>query len=269
MVSSQSTYFMTSTFVFALTNPRLAYHMCRHDVLVMVCGGSSITPFMSIIRELVYTSNMNQKTPKVLLVAAFKKSSDLSMLDCILPISGTSHDISQLQLQIQVYITRDTNPTTDSQELARCICFKQSDLEYPVTSVLGANSWLWLGAIISSSFIVFLVLVALVHQYYIHPIDHNTNMIYSDAARSSFSMILMCVSLVITATLAFLRNKKQNTRNTRQIQTTDAPTLTTSPVPVTESMHYKIERELESFSHQTFKEVTTVYYGERPNLKSK
>lgn len=253
--------------MFSLTNPRLAYHMCRHDVLVMVSGGSGITPFISIIRELIYMSNMNLKTPRILLVAAFKKSSDLSMLDFILPISETSHDVSQLQLQIQVYVTRDTNPSTDCQKLARCICFKQSDLEQPVTSVLGANSWLWLGAIISSSFIVFLFSVGLVHRYNIYLIDHNTNMIYSHAARSSISMVLMCVSVVITATLAFLWTKRQNARSARQIQTTDTPTPIASPV--TESWHYKIERELESVPHQTFKEVTTVHYSERPNLKSK
>lgn len=236
-------------------------------MLVLVSGGSGITPFISIIRELIFISNTNGKAPRVLLVAVFKKSADLTMLDLLLPFSGTSHDISHLQLQIQAYITRDTNPSTASQKLLRSIWFKPSVLDRPVSTVLGSNSWLWLGAIISSSFIIFLLLIGLLNRYCIHPIDHNTNMIYSYAARSIISGLFLCVSMVIIATLAFVWNKKQNSKDKRQIQSANTPTPMASPVP--ESWCYEVERELESIGHQSFKQVTTVQYGERPNFKSK
>ncbi|KAL0412047.1 UNVERIFIED_CONTAM: Ferric reduction oxidase 2 [Sesamum latifolium] len=58
----------------------------RHDLLVLVSGGSGVTPFISIIRELIYTrKTLKCKTPEVVLISAFKNSTDLTMLDLILP----------------------------------------------------------------------------------------------------------------------------------------------------------------------------------------
>ncbi|WKA07279.1 hypothetical protein VitviT2T_025126 [Vitis vinifera] len=238
----------------------------RHDMLVMVSGGSGITPFISIIRELLFRANrMSSKTPRVLLVSAFKKSLDVAMLDLLLPVSGTTSDISQLQLQIEVYVTRETEPTRENQKLLRTIWFnfKPNTLDVPVSAILGPNSWLWLGTIMSSSFVIFLLIIGILTRYYIQPIDHNTNMIYSYSARSALNMLLMCVSISMPATAAFLWNKKQATKEMRQIQNTAAPTPTTSPG----SWFYNADRELEAFPHQSFVEATKVHYGERPNLR--
>ncbi|KAL2550505.1 Ferric reduction oxidase 2 [Forsythia ovata] len=238
----------------------------RHDMLVMVSGGSGITPFMSIIRELIFIANTTScKTPRILLVSAFKKTEDLEMLDFLLPVSGTSYDISQLQLQIQAYVTREKDPSLDSQKLDRSIWFKPSTLDRPVSAVLGPNTWLWLGAIISSSFGIFLLLIGILTQYYIYPIDHNTNMIYPYYAKSIISMSLLCMSMVIIATLAFIWNKKRNANESRQIQSADTPTPTASPGP--ELCSYDVDRELEGLPHYSFSRVTTVHHGERPNLK--
>ncbi|KAK6135252.1 hypothetical protein DH2020_031024 [Rehmannia glutinosa] len=203
------------------------------------------------------TSTSTLRHDKLVLV-----SGDLTMLDLLLPFSGTSHDFARLQFQIQAYVTRDTNPPTDSKKLRQSIMFKPSVSDRPVSAVLGSSSWLWLGAIISSSFVIFLVLLGLVSRYYIYPIDRNTYTIYSDAARSMIGIVVLCVSVVIVATLAFVGNRKQNTRDKRQIQSTDTASPMASPVP--ESW----ERELENVPHRSFKQVTTVHYGERPNLKS-
>ncbi|KAK4431453.1 Ferric reduction oxidase 2 [Sesamum alatum] len=237
----------------------------RHEMLVLVSGGSGITPFISIIRELVFLASTNKKTPRILLVAVFKKSADLTMLDLLLPLSGTSHDISRLQLQIQAHVTRDRSPSTDSQKLPQSIWLKPSVVDRSVSAVLGSKSWLWLGAIILASFIIFLLLIGMLNHYYIYPVDHNTNMIYPYAARSMISTVFLCVSVVIAATLAFIWNKKQNMRDTRQIQDSDSPTPMSCPVP--ESWRFNVERELESILHRSFKQVTTVRYGERPNLQ--
>ncbi|KAG6391965.1 hypothetical protein SASPL_149729 [Salvia splendens] len=75
-----------------------------HEMLVLVSGGSGITPFISII--LIFLSNAHEKTPRVLLVAVFKKSADVGMLNLLLPLSGTPCDVVCLQLHIQAYVTR-------------------------------------------------------------------------------------------------------------------------------------------------------------------
>lgn len=210
-------------------------------MLVLVSGGSGITPFISIIRELILVSNANEETPRVLLVAAFKKSVELSMLDLLLPYSGTCHDVSRLGLQIQAYVTRDTQPSRDGQKLPIGIWFEGSGSDAAVRGVLG---WSWVGAIISSSLLIFLVLNALVNRYYN---DGKTSII------SIISATFVCVSVVIVGNLALIWNNKQNAKHSTQIQSADTPT----------------ETELESVPEVSLKQATTVHYGERPNFKSK
>ncbi|KAK6786751.1 hypothetical protein RDI58_015276 [Solanum bulbocastanum] len=135
----------------------------------------------------------------------------------------------------------------------------------PVSAVLGQNNWLCLGAIITSSFIMFLLLIAILNRYYIYPIDHNTGMISSYSERAALSMLLLCVSIGVTASAAFVWNKKQKVKEMVQIQNNDIPTPTTSPG--TGSWFNNADIELESLPFQTFTRATQVHYGVRPNLK--
>ncbi|KAK3037218.1 hypothetical protein RJ639_030111 [Escallonia herrerae] len=154
-------------------------HFLRHDTLVMVSGGSGVTPFISIICELLFTSGTTSfKTPRLLLVTVFKKSVDLNMLDLLLPVSGTICDFSKLRLQIEAYVTRENGPTRDGQKPHMTVWFKPSTSDAPVSASLGSNSWLWLGAIIVSSTVGFLLLVSVLTRFYIYPIDHNSNMTF-------------------------------------------------------------------------------------------
>ncbi|XP_057996131.1 ferric reduction oxidase 2 [Hevea brasiliensis] len=239
-------------------------HFMRHDLLVMVSGGSGITPFISITREILFLANTtNGRTPRLLLVCAFKKSVDLTMLELLLPVTGTTFDISHLQLQIEAYVTREKLAQADPQKLLRTIWFKPDVSDVPVSAVLGPNSWLWLGAIISASFIIFLILITTLTRYYIYPIDHNTDMIYSLPARAALNLFFISISIVMAASAAFLWNKKQNAKEIKQIQNTDMPTPGMSPG--LQSRH--ADRELESLPHQSLLQATRVHQGERPNLK--
>lgn len=241
--------------------------MVQHDMLVMVSGGSGITPFISIIRELLFRSNTRggKNPPRVLLICAFKKSLDLTMLQLLFPVSGTNLDTSCLQLQIEAYVTGEKEPTTDDQKLLQTIWFKPNALDAPISAVLGTNNWLWLAEIITSSFIVFLLLIGILTRCYIYPVDHNSYMIYSYSLRSALNMLFLCVSIAVTATAAFLCNKKQNGKELRQIQNMDVPTPMKSPG----SWFHNEDRELESLPHQSFVQTTKIHHGERPNLKSK
>jgi hypothetical protein len=237
---------------------------CRYETLVMVSGGSGITPFISIIRSLLFKANIEGgKSPKVLLICSFKKSIDLTMIDLILPVSGTALDTSRLQLQIEAYVTREKQPaTTNDRKLLQTLWFKSNALDEPISAVFGQNSWLYLGIIITTSFILFLLIIAILTRYYIYPIDHNSDLIYPYFLRSILSMFFVCVSIVIAATSVFLWNKKQN-KALRQIKNTSTPT--TSP----RSVNHKTDRELESLPFQTFIQTAKIHYGERPDIKSK
>ncbi|MDD0148590.1 hypothetical protein PSY31_23155, partial [Shigella flexneri] len=78
----------------------------------------------------------------------------------------TPYDISNLQIQIEAYVTRDTKPKDYSMNL-RAIWFKPLATDEPVSAVLGANHWLWLGLIIASSFMMFLILIGIITRYYV------------------------------------------------------------------------------------------------------
>ncbi|KAK1364324.1 Ferric reduction oxidase [Heracleum sosnowskyi] len=76
-------------------------------------------------------------------------------------------------------------------------------------------------------------------------------------------MLLLCISIGITASGAFLWNKNNNAMETKQIQNMEGTTPMASP----DSQFYNADRELESLPQQSVVQSTNVYYGERPDLK--
>ncbi|KAJ8626338.1 hypothetical protein MRB53_019645 [Persea americana] len=243
-------------------------HFLSHEMLVMVSGGSGITPFISIIREVIYRrTTSGRPSPRLLLICAFKNSSNLSVLDLVLPISGTNSAISLLQLRIEAFITREKEPPTDAPKSLETIWFKPGNSDKPIYAVLGPSSWLWLGIIISTSFVMFLLLLGILTRYYIYPIDHNTDMVYSNLSRSLLNMLFICVSIFATSSVVELWNRKQRVMEAKQIQNMEMePTPTTSSPG---SWFYSADRELESLPHQPLIEaiITNVHHGARPDLK--
>lgn len=233
----------------------------RHDSLVMVSGGSGIAPFISIIREILFQGS-KQKTeiPSILLVCAFRNSADLAMLELLLPISVNTTEISQnIKLQIEAYVTREEGqPKTDQN--TQTIWFNPGPFDSPITAAIGPNSWLWLGAIITSSFFMFLLLLGIITRYHIYPIDHNTDMIYHFSYKCLWDMFLVCACSFTVATAGFVWHKRANAVEMKKIQNMEVRTPSASPGPV--------DRELESFPKQLFIEASNVHFGGRPDLKS-
>ncbi|KAG9459724.1 hypothetical protein H6P81_004232 [Aristolochia fimbriata] len=285
----------------------------NYEKVVMISGGSGITPFISIIRELVFQNQRSSTSPtvqkkqtprSVQLVCIFRNSEQLAMIDLLLPLaginqySGGEYNIpGRLKLQIDAYVTREKGPninnniddhrvyvneervssTTMSDVVpkhealtVRSLWFKPRPWDVPVSPVLGPNSWLWLAAIISASFAIFLVLLGITTRYYIYPIDHNTNNIFPYASRSLLNVLFICASIIVTASAAVLWNKKQSAMEANQIQNMELGALST-PSASPGSWFYNGDRELESRlpHHQSL--ITTqsvkVHYGHRPDLQ--
>lgn len=236
----------------------------RHDMLVMISGGSGITPFISIIRELVYmSSSRNYKIPKLLLISTFKNSSHLTMLDLLLPSSGTPLGSCNIDLQIEAYVTREEKHTSEKPELARTIRFNPLPSDEPICPNLGQNNWVWLAAIISSSFVIYLILLGVYTRYYIYPKDLNMNKTEFMTRRTIIDTLMICFSIASTATAAFLWNKKQNARETKQIQDMEELS-TTKPFNISND---DSDREMESHPFQSLIKSMKVHYGCRPDLK--
>lgn len=234
----------------------------------MVSGGSGITPFISVIRDLIATSqNQKYKIPKITLICAFKNSSEISMLDLVLPLSGLQTELSSdINIKIEVFITREKEARSDATtEKIKTLWFKPSISDQSISSILGPNSWLWLGAILSSSFLIFMIIIGIITRYYIYPIDHNTNKIYSWTSKTIIYILVISVSIMATSSAAMLWNKRKygNVEN-KQVQNVDVPSPTSSPV----SWGYTSLREIESLPQESLVQCTNLHFGERPNLKS-
>ncbi len=229
----------------------------------MISGGSGITPMISIFRELIYRSTLqpNTKLPKVILITSFKNTSDLTMLDLLLPITTAPFDISNLECKIEAYITRENEPQQHESK-QQLLVFKQNPKDSPISAALGKSSWLWLGAIITSSFFMFLLLLGLVTRYSIYPIERDGKL-YHYSAKIIWDMFLACASIFIVTSVIFMWQKRENEIEGKQIQNVEIPT--NSPV----GNLCGIERELESLPHQSIVQATKVHYGTRPDLKSK
>ncbi|XP_065869392.1 ferric reduction oxidase 4-like [Euphorbia lathyris] len=232
-------------------------HFLRHDLLVMISGGSGITPFISIIRQIIsQTTKPNTQVPRVLLVCAFKNSTDLAMLDLLLPINVSSSHMNQLQLQIEAYVTRDEDQEQEQeQSKIETKWFKPNPKDSAITAPLGPNNWLWLGAIIGTSFVMFLLLLGVVNRYYIYPIDGNSNLVYHYSYFVLWDMFLGCACVVIVCSGVLLWRKMQNEKaSVQQVQNLEMETP-------------KSIEEVESFPRQLLVEATKVHFGARPDLK--
>ncbi|CAF2052433.1 unnamed protein product [Brassica napus] len=135
------------------------------------------------------SQNQKCKIPKITLICAFKNSSEISMLDLVLPLSGLQTQLSSdINIKIEAFITREKEPRSESPtEKIKTLWFKPSLSDQPISSILGPNSWLWLGGTLSSSFLIFLIIIGIITRYYIYPIDHNTNKFYSLTSKTSYT----------------------------------------------------------------------------------
>ncbi|CAK9318247.1 unnamed protein product [Citrullus colocynthis] len=239
-------------------------HFLRHEPLLLISGGSGITPFISIIREImiVRSTKPNCHVPQIRLVCAFKNSIDLTMLDLLLPVSSTQTEISNVPLQIEA--TREKEqPQTNSENLINTIWFKPNPLDSPVSEALGANNWLLLAAIISSSFVMFLILLGIITRYYIYPIERNGDAVYNYTFKVLWDMFLAFACICISSSFVFLWQRKTNASHGKQIQIHNFQSPKASPG----SWIFGGDSELESLPYQSLVQATNIHYGGRPDLE--
>lgn len=245
----------------------------QYDSLVMISGGGGITPFISVIRELVHRSGTAAEaaTPSLLLIAVFKTSADLAMLDLIVPASGGFSDISRLELRIEAFVTRESVPSAGDvvaiahKVPAEEVLFKPSPSHAPIAPVLGHNGWLWLAAVVSSSFFIFLLFVGAVQRLYIYPVDGNSNRVYLWAARTLLNLLLLCVGIAVAASAAVLWNKRRRAEEAKQVENVATPA--SSPATWLDKPR-RGDAEVESSPLHYLEQATAVHFGPRPDLRS-
>lgn len=240
-------------------------------------GGSGITPFFGMIRELLHIAATVPKDhrhiPDVHLICAFKNSGDFKMLDLMLPVTGSyNNELSQINLRIDAYITRETELVAIKQQ-TQTLWFKYSSSDHPITHALGNNHWLWLAAVITASFLAFLLLLGVTTEYYFNEKmlgggGHHVHYSIAASTRHSLVLFLLCISILLVASFAVLYIKKKTASEETNLamigQGFSSPGTSPDGSPTK-----KTDMEIESQPNEFVHNATTMQFGKRPDLKSK
>lgn len=226
-----------------------------------------------MIRELLHIAatvpKEHRHIPDVHLICAFRNSADFKMLDLMLPVTGTyNSEVSQLNLRIDAYITREKEFVPVKKQ-PQTLWFNNSPNDHKINHVLGTNQWLWLGVVITASFLAFLLLLAIATRYYIYENMHGGSghhVHYSIAAstRHSLVLFLLCVSIFLVASFAVLYIKKKTASEVGNVEISSSPG--TSPDGLSAK---KFDMEVESLPNECVQNATNMHYGTRPDLRSK
>ncbi|MED6218176.1 hypothetical protein PIB30_024501 [Stylosanthes scabra] len=139
----------------------LYIYICRYETLLLVAGGSGITPFLSILAELNSSTSKSRFPSRVHLVYVIKKAQDFCLLH---PISHllVNHSTESCHLNLKLFVTQETQAGVGIKELlnefskVRTLQLGKVCSNY---AVHGPESPSCMAAIAGMSSIIFLVFV--------------------------------------------------------------------------------------------------------------
>ncbi|CAH1444139.1 unnamed protein product [Lactuca virosa] len=148
------------------------YHL-TYENLILVAGGIGISPFVAIMSDIL--NRIRDSKPclprNVLIVWAVKKSDELPLLHSLDMNSLCPYFYNTLNLEIQTYVTRESEPPLEEGKVAEYV----SSSVYPtpshggMSSLVGTGSIIWSGAYVVVSTLGFIVLLAMLDIFYINP----------------------------------------------------------------------------------------------------
>ncbi|XP_065850781.1 ferric reduction oxidase 7, chloroplastic-like isoform X2 [Euphorbia lathyris] len=150
----------------------LPYYL-RYKNLILVAGGSGITPFLAIVSDIfhrVKRENLYCRT-NILIVWAVKKSNEISLLselDSIVP-----HFSDKLNVEIQTFITREPEPLLESAEVLKVTngSVFSSSKDGSMSILVGSGNKIWSGVYFFASSVGFVICLSILEACYIQPFD--------------------------------------------------------------------------------------------------
>ncbi|EFJ22870.1 hypothetical protein SELMODRAFT_416159 [Selaginella moellendorffii] len=84
-------------------------YISRYQVLVFIAGGSGISPFLSMLKDILYSIQAKSLTPPkdIILVYTVKTSDELHILNSITPALICPEFAHALNIKVQAYVTRE------------------------------------------------------------------------------------------------------------------------------------------------------------------
>ncbi|XP_050376344.1 ferric reduction oxidase 8, mitochondrial [Argentina anserina] len=236
----------------------------RYDSLLLVAGGIGITPFLSIIQELVAVLNSvrYKVLPRMQLVFAVKKAQDICLLNSISPLIF-NQPAEKCHLKVKVYVTQEEQSGVtvreailDESSRVQTVNFDIKSSNYAIT---GLESPLCVAAIAGISYILFLILLIIFNHIFI-PSQNKTTKGKTPSLGvdlliiCSFIAMLMCISLV-PLIVRWRRLKKQN----RPVFQKQGKALEISPTEARDALE---EHEIHFGGRPNFEEIFAKFPNE-------
>uniref|UniRef100_A0A1D1ZD15 Ferric reduction oxidase 8, mitochondrial n=1 Tax=Anthurium amnicola TaxID=1678845 RepID=A0A1D1ZD15_9ARAE len=225
----------------------------RYDCLLLIAGGSGITPFLSILQDISSRRGNMLKQPTIIrLVYVVKKSEDLSMLNSVSPLL-LNKTKNPGQLKLKVFVTQEKRSGVSLREILQEASQVQTiffGTKCPLASAPRPEGFLSMAAITGLFSIAFLVsLVCLSHGFL--PSGKKATQgktpswVRDLLVLSSFVIATGCS---IFATILARWRKPENVSSVTQKHVTD-PDL-----------------EMQSEDTRALQEEHEIHFGRRPNL---
>ncbi|XP_042420246.1 ferric reduction oxidase 8, mitochondrial-like [Zingiber officinale] len=138
----------------------------RYKSLVLIAGGSGISPFLSILQDIASRNgDMNKNPIKVQLIYVVKKVEDLSMLAVISPLLLEN-------LKMKLFVTQENSPPVTAEKILQDLSLQIKTIASNKASSKGALSMpeglLWKALITAVSFAVFLASLIILSYVFLH-----------------------------------------------------------------------------------------------------
>ncbi|XP_071731267.1 ferric reduction oxidase 7, chloroplastic-like isoform X2 [Rutidosis leptorrhynchoides] len=144
------------------------YHSL-YENLVLVAGGIGISPFLAILSDIIHRNNDTKPcTPRnVLIIWAVKTSEELPLIHS-LDLNSIFPD--KLNLEIQTYVTRESEPSLEEGEVHKHVSSSacSSPSRSAMSKLVGTGSIMWAGTYVVVSNVGLVVSLTLLNVFYIN-----------------------------------------------------------------------------------------------------
>ncbi|XP_030450273.1 ferric reduction oxidase 7, chloroplastic-like [Syzygium oleosum] len=152
----------------------LPYHL-TYENLILVAGGIGISPFLAILSDILHLTKEGKPcVPKnILVIWAIKKSDELPILFTLDAESICPHFSEKLNLQVCVYVTRESDPPLEEGKFYKGISSSMSPPSKGscMSVLVGTGNRVWSGVYVILSVVGFAILMALLDIFYINPMN--------------------------------------------------------------------------------------------------
>ncbi|CAA0840064.1 Ferric reduction oxidase 7- chloroplastic [Striga hermonthica] len=150
-----------------------SYHL-MYENLILVAGGIGISPFLAILSDVLHRINDGKpcRPKNILIIWAIKTADELPLLNTV-DINSICPTFSEtLNLEIQTYITRQSEPTLEEGKAIEPVSstvFPAYKKKHGMSVLVGTGNIIWSGMYVIVSTLGLGINVALLNVFYVNP----------------------------------------------------------------------------------------------------